>query len=434
MTTYLHALADGHRLGGYGIQGVIGAGGFGITYAAWDNRRGRPVAIKEYLPVDFALRRVGQGPGVFPISTGHQADFDWGLARFVREAKILRRFSHPNIVRVLGWFRANGTGYIVMEFLDGWTLAEHFKSSRRFLENELRGLLLPMIDGLARVHGANYLHRDIKPENIIVRRDGSPVILDFGAARQALTARSRAITSLVTPGYAPIEQYATSGNQGPWTDIYALGAVSYQALTGRKPTPATERLLADELQGWTTRVQGATAGFLAAIDRSLAMKAADRPQTVAEFKRSLQPPRARRRHAPAAFDSPQVVEVESLATRLAPILGSAARSAAASISSAFAGLLLIVASAVRSFAAGAELPALMWRAPESLLTPRARAVIALFASVALAISILSWLLPVSTAAGELPDPGTAAPVEIRGTMFGSRCSRGEQPCSESPLA
>ena len=177
-----------------------------------------------------------------------------------------------------------------MKYLDGNTLAAHLRDRGVLREDDLRSLLWPLLEGLSAVHNANYLHRDLKPANIMVGRDGSPVILDFGAARQALSTRSQSVTSLVTPGYAPIEQYASTGNQGPWTDIYALGAVAYRALTGRSPIAAPERLLDDGLAGWTASVHGATPEFLNAIDRSLAMKANERPQTVAEWKRMLGPP------------------------------------------------------------------------------------------------------------------------------------------------
>ena len=289
MADYLHALPEGFRLKNYELRRVLGAGAFGITYLAWDAHRAASVAIKEYLPVDVAVRRVGQGAKVMPISSREKGLFDWGLSGFLSEARLLRRFSHDNIVSVLGHFRSNGTGYIVMEHVDGNTLASLLKNTRRLREDELRALLFPILDGLKAIHDADYLHRDIKPSNIIVRPNGTPVILDFGAARQALIARSRSVTSLVTPGYSPIEQYSSSGNQGPWSDIYAVGAVAYKALVGSPPLPAPERLLDDGLQGWTAGVRGVSQGFLSAIDRSLSIRASERPQTVAAWNRMLAP-------------------------------------------------------------------------------------------------------------------------------------------------
>lgn len=326
MTNYLHALAEGYRLGDYSFDRVLGAGAFGITYLARDKRRSCHVAIKEYLPVDVALRCVDQGCKVLPISSRQRADFEWGLKRFLSEARILRRFSHVNIVSVLRHFRANGTGYIVMEYVDGDTLAAYLKDRGTLREKELRGLLGPLLAGLSEVHGANYLHRDLKPGNIMVGRDGTPVILDFGAARQALSTRSQSITSLVTPGYAPIEQYASSGDQGPWTDIYALGAVAYRALTGRTPIAAPERLMDDELAGWTAIVQGVTPGFLDAIDRSLRMDKADRPQSVTEWQRLLDRSSTPLPQAPESSSAPPSVAPEPPFTKLAPVLLVAGKS------------------------------------------------------------------------------------------------------------
>ena len=284
---HLSALPVGSELGDYGIERVLGVGAFGITYLATDSGSSRRVAIKEYMPTDLAVRDGASTTEVAPISAREKADFRWGLGRFLDEAEVLRRFLHPNIVKVMGRFRANGTAYIVMEYLKGETLAQALETRKTLSENELGVLLMPILDALEQVHRTDYLHRDLKPGNIILKRDGQPVILDFGSARQALSARSRSVTSLVTPGYAPMEQYSSRGNQGPWTDIYALGAIAFRALTGSRPIPGPERVLEDALEGWTLGVTGASPNFLWAIDQALRLKADDRPQSIGEWKRML---------------------------------------------------------------------------------------------------------------------------------------------------
>ena len=284
---HLSALPVGCELGDYGIERVLGVGAFGITYLATDSRSCRSVAIKEYMPTDLAVRDGASTTEVAPISAREKADFKWGLGRFLDEAEVLRRFLHPNIVKVMGRFRANGTAYIVMEYVKGETLAQALEPHKTLSENELGALLMPILDALEQVHRTDYLHRDLKPGNIILKRDGQPVVLDFGSARQALSARSRSVTSLVTPGYAPMEQYSSRGNQGPWTDIYALGAIAFRALTGSRPMPGPERVLEDALEGWTLGVTGASPNFLWAVDQALRLKADDRPQSIGEWKRML---------------------------------------------------------------------------------------------------------------------------------------------------
>ena len=233
MTTPDHRLAlpPGTRVQDFEFHRVLGHGGFGITYLGWNVALDIPVAIKEYLPADLAMRE--QDMSVLPKSAGDEADFHWGLNRFLDEARVMARFKHPNIVQVQHYFQAHGTACIVMEYVEGETLSDLFKRKGTLTESELKHILLPLLAGLVEVHEAGILHRDIKPGNILLRAaDGSPVLVDFGAARQAVGARSRSVTAVLTPGYAPIEQYSSRGHQGPWTDIYALGGVCYQALTG----------------------------------------------------------------------------------------------------------------------------------------------------------------------------------------------------------
>ena len=281
------ALPQGTRIQDFEFHRVLGQGGFGITYLGWNVALDIPVAIKEYLPADLATRE--HDLSVVPQSSQAASDFAWGLDRFLDEARILARFQHRNIVRVHHFFEAHSTAYIVMEYAEGETLSAFLTRKWRLREAELKAILYPILDGLEVVHRADFLHRDIKPGNIIIRdEDNSPVLLDFGAARQAIGARSRSVTSIITPGYAPIEQYSTQGDQGPWTDIYALGAVCYRALTGEAPADATERVIRDPVIPVAERCGGqAGAGFLSAIDEALQMDKPARPQSVAAWRAAL---------------------------------------------------------------------------------------------------------------------------------------------------
>ena len=227
-------------MGNYKIERVLGVGGFGITYLGEHLSLSHPVAVKEYLPNEFAVR---DGATVQPKSATDQNAFDWGRARFLDEARMLTRFRHPNIVRVSDYFEANNTAYIVMDYEDGQPLDILLEQHGTLTETQLRRVVLPVADGLRQVHAAGCLHRDIKPANIFVRRaDESPVLLDFGAARQALGRKSRSITAIASAGYSPPEQYENnSQHQGPWSDIYALSAVCYRAITGQTPIEAIRR-------------------------------------------------------------------------------------------------------------------------------------------------------------------------------------------------
>lgn len=283
----LNALPQGHRLQEYELVRVLGFGGFGMTYLGFDHNLDKGVAIKEYLPADIATRTADNS--VAPQASRFRHDFDWGLERFLDEARTLARFDHRHLVKVFRFFEAHGTAYIVMEYAEGETLSAFLQRKRTLDEAELKAILYPVLDGLEVVHGADFLHRDIKPGNIIIRgEDNSPVLLDFGAARQAIGARSRSVTSIITPGYAPIEQYSSRGEQGPWTDIYALEAVCYHALTGETPYDATDRVRNDPLVLVSERCAGqASEEFLAAIDWSLKVDEGDRPQCVAEWRDAL---------------------------------------------------------------------------------------------------------------------------------------------------
>jgi serine/threonine protein kinase len=234
-------LPIGFRLFEYRIDGVLGQGGFGIAYAATDVNLAAKVVIKEYLPEEFAYRTTDNT--VQARDDTDQEFYQSGLDSFLVEARTLATFRHPHIVRVARFFEANKTAYMVLEYERGQSLkAWRKKRGDNIPESMLVTLLAPLLDGLAVVHKSGYLHRDIKPDNIYVRdEDGSLVLLDFGAARQTATEKAE-VGTVVTPGYGPIEQYAGGGRQGPWTDIYSMGATLFWLVTGRKPIDAPGRL------------------------------------------------------------------------------------------------------------------------------------------------------------------------------------------------
>ena len=283
----INALPNGYRLQEYELVRVLGFGGFGMTYLGYDHNLDKPVAIKEYLPSDIAIRTGDYS--VVPQASEFQSDFAWGLDRFMDEARTLARFDHRHLVKVYRFFEAHNTAYIVMEYAEGETLSAYLNRKGILTEDELKAILHPILDGLEAVHRADFLHRDIKPGNIVIRdADHSPVLIDFGAARQAVGAKSRSVTSIVTPGYAPIEQYESRGNQGPWTDIYALGGVCYRALTDDVPVPAMDRARRDPLVPVSDRCKGhASHPFLAAIDHALQVDETARPQSVSEWRAEL---------------------------------------------------------------------------------------------------------------------------------------------------
>jgi len=244
-----NALPVGSRLNGtqadqYEILSVLGAGGFGITYKARDHLLQSDVAIKEYLPLDLALRKK-DGATVVPRTSTQSQDYEWGLERFLDEARTLSRFkTEPNIVRVESFLPANGTAYMVMQYEAGESLEEYLKRQGVLDEEQLRSILFPILDGLRAIHAEGFLHRDIKPANIYLRKNGTPILLDFGAARQALGDHSHSITGILTAGFAPFEQYSTRSNLTAAADIYSLGATLYKCITNQTPVEATERISA----------------------------------------------------------------------------------------------------------------------------------------------------------------------------------------------
>lgn len=293
MAEHRNSLPPGYRLHWYVIRQILGQGGFGITYLADDTNLTQAVAIKEYLPVDMAVR--DHDASVQPVSGEHGDQFRWGLDRFMSEARTLARFKHPNIVRVFTVFPENNTAYMVMEYESGRGLHEILKDRKTISEAELKAIVLPILDGLNEIHKQGFVHRDIKPANIFIRENGSPVLLDFGSARQSFSEHTRTLTAMVSPGFAPFEQYSGKGEkQGPWTDIYGLGATLYRAAVGRAPADAIDRseaLLHGSRDVYVPIAEiqppGYSAAFLAAIDMALAFHPADRPRSAAAWRDAL---------------------------------------------------------------------------------------------------------------------------------------------------
>ncbi len=283
---HLVALRAGYRIGHYTIVSVLGEGGFGITYRARDETLRRDVAVKEYLPADLAIR--DHDTTIRPRSKADVELYQWGLQRFVDEGRTLAALDAPGVVRVYDFVEANGTAYMVMELVLGESLAHRLDRAGPLPPAELTAMTAHLLQGLDIVHRAGYLHRDIKPANILIRPTGHAVLVDFGAARAARrpgTGSARALTSVYTPGYAPPEQYAGDGSdQGPWTDLYALAATLYEAVTGHAPPDATSRLMSDRMVPAREVAAGRHApAFLAGIDAALALRREQRPQSVAAW-------------------------------------------------------------------------------------------------------------------------------------------------------
>ena len=272
----------------YRVERVLGAGGFGVTYLATELEVDRYVTIKEYFPSDFATRN--KDLEAVPRSQNSRDDYQWGLDRFIDEARVLGKFDHTNIVKLYRYFRANNTAYMVLHFEEGHSLKSWLKGlGRAPLQKELDELVGPLLDALAVIHGADFLHRDIAPDNIIIRTDGSPVLIDFGSARGEIAHHTRTISALVKPGYSPYEQYAETGKkQGPWTDIYAFAGTLYHAVTGKRPPDSPSRVIKDELKPALDASNSKyRAAFLEAIDRGLRLDIDSRPQTIAAWRGEL---------------------------------------------------------------------------------------------------------------------------------------------------
>jgi serine/threonine protein kinase len=285
-----HALAIGTRVAEFEIKGLIGEGGFGIVYLAYDTQLGRNVALKEYMPAALASR--GNNAEVTVRSERHEETFRAGLKSFVNEARLLAQFDHHSLVKVYRFWEANGTAYMVMPYYEGVTLRDTLRAmSSPPDEAWLRALLTPLVSALGVMHAAQCYHRDIAPDNILLLKgSGRPLLLDFGAARRVIGDMTQALTVILKPGYAPVEQYAEvpTLKQGPWTDIYALAAVVYFAIVGKTPPPSVGRMMSDSYVPLATLgADRYSPAFVQTIDHALAVRPEERPQSVQTFATGL---------------------------------------------------------------------------------------------------------------------------------------------------
>ncbi len=296
------------RLEEFEITGVIGEGGFGIVYTAHDHSLERDIAIKEYMPSGLAARV--DGTTVAVLGEDSLETFHSGLRSFVNEAKLLARFDHPSLLKVYRFWEGNGTAYMAMPHYKGETLKQRLRRTGAPDEAWLRAMLMQLLAALDVIHAEHCYHRDIAPDNIFLIENDRPVLLDFGAARRVISDKTHALTVILKPGFAPLEQYADVPNlkQGAWTDLYALAAVIYHAITGEKPPPSISRYVSDQMVPLSQRAQGRySAGFLAAIDQALSVQPSARPQNADEMRALL----SREAGAiPPVAPAPQAVVVE----------------------------------------------------------------------------------------------------------------------------
>ena len=287
-----NALPIGTYLAEFELTGVIGEGGFGIVYNAWDHSLQRRVALKEYMPASLALRHSAQ---VQVRSQRHRETFDAGLKSFINEARLLAQFDHPSLVKVYRFWEANGTAYMVMPLYQGVTLKDKLRalnsSGGTPDESWLMGMLAPLTEALAVIHAENCFHRDIAPDNVILL-DGSerPLLLDFGAARRVIGDMTQALTVILKPGFAPVEQYAETPHmkQGAWTDVYALAASVHYAILGRTPPPSVSRLMSDHFVPLSVSAAGRySERFLQAMDKALRVRPEERTQNIATLRADL---------------------------------------------------------------------------------------------------------------------------------------------------
>ncbi len=284
-----NALPIGHRLHEFEITGLVGEGGFGIVYLAHDTQLERVVAIKEYMPGSLATRA---GDLSVTVKSERQRDtFTLGMRSFVNEAKLLASFDHPALIKVYRFWEENGTAYMVMPYYQGPTFKTWLREQQQPPDEAwLKGMLGPLIDALEVIHADHCYHRDIAPDNILLLGPNKPLLLDFGAARRVIGDATQALTVILKPGYAPIEQYAEvpSMKQGPWTDVYALCAVLYAAILGKAPPPSVGRMMKDDMTPISQAALGRySAPFLAAIDAGLTVHPEQRLQNMAALRERL---------------------------------------------------------------------------------------------------------------------------------------------------
>jgi serine/threonine protein kinase len=287
-------LPDGLEIAGYRIVKKIASGGFSIVYLAYDED-GNAVAIKEYLPSSLALRQPGEL--VPAISADNLPVFRIGLKCFFEEGRALARISHPNVVSVVNFFRANDTVYMVMAYESGRSLQDHILRRREKGERPLvserfiRKMFNQVMNGLREVHANKLLHLDLKPANIYLRMDGTPILLDFGAARQTLKSDLPKLYPMYTPGFAPPELYAKNGTLGPWTDIYSIGASMFACMVGAPPQPADQRKVNDKMEDHFRKLESIYSRELIQVIRwSLRIDPLERPQSVFALQKALREP------------------------------------------------------------------------------------------------------------------------------------------------
>ncbi len=290
----------------YAVGEVLGQGGFGITYKGGDMALKRYVAIKEFFPQGS----IRHNSTIRPDRTLSAADYNAVKAKFIDEAHRLARFSHPSIVRVFGVFEENNTAYMVMEFLEGQSLLQRITEKKSLNEKEVVDIANKIGDALAAVHAAGLIHRDIKPDNIMLTNDGRVVLIDFGTARSFASNKTVKQTAMLTPGYAPLEQYGQQARFGAYTDIYAIGATLYHALTGELPSPATDLASGVELKAPNTINPNISQGVSNAILWAMKVKADERPQSVKAFLDALE------KTAPVA--PPQTPQPNAFAVPVSP--------------------------------------------------------------------------------------------------------------------
>lgn len=285
-----HQLPEGTLLDErYLVQEVLGEGGFGITYAAVNQRIRLKVAVKELFWKDHVRRAPGNSRALEVISEEEKQDYEALKEKFMREARLLRDFDQePGVVRVLDYFEANHTAYLVMEYLEGITFRQYIKKHGVFEPEDLFRRLLPLLESLGHIHGAGVIHRDISPDNLMILKDGNLKLLDFGAARNYKTAAGGQYTAIAKENYAPGEQFDRKGNQGPWTDIYALCATIYEGVTGAPPESAVQRMFLDELKKPSQTGISIEAAYEKIIMKGLAMKPEDRYTDTEQMKKAVE--------------------------------------------------------------------------------------------------------------------------------------------------
>ena len=284
------ALPAGTHLGEFELTKKLGEGGFSIVYLAHDHTLGRLVALKEYMPSSIASRK--GHTQVNPRSERHRETFEAGLKSFINEAQLLAKYDHASLVKVHRFWQANGTAYMVMPFYEGVTLRDTVQALGQPPDEAwLIRLLASLTEALVVIHADQCYHRDIAPDNVILlARTGKPLLLDFGAARRVISDMTQALTVILKPGYAPVEQYAEVPDmkQGPWTDVYALAATVYWCITGKPPPPAMGRMLSDNLAPLAECAAGRySPAFLEAVDRALVVHPAQRTRTIEAFRQDL---------------------------------------------------------------------------------------------------------------------------------------------------